>query len=682
VKLTLRFLSTKIQRIKVWQTFRGRFSSHFKVVPSEVAELGLVAMTSLVTIGLVLGARQMSWIQPLELYAYDKMVQLPSRDRGLDDRLLIVGITEDDINYFVRKWPIPDQTIAEALAKLQQLHPKVIGLDMWRNIPIGSSQDHQALLQQFQQNNVFVISLVGQTPPPDNAEHYKQRIGANNVLIDPDGVLRRHYLFATSTDPRYARFAEDGIFYALSLRLALAYLAHYQIYPNSSPENPSHLQLGKAVFLPLQANDGGYQNIDAAKNPEDVGGYQFLVDYRSGKGVAPQISLQQLWEGKKADGQPIAPLVKDKIVLIGAIAESAKDLQLTPYSTGNTSEKARMPGVMVHATATSQILDAALGKRQLFWFWPEWAEILWVAGWILVGGSLGWWIRHPAGLLVGGVTAMSMLVSVTLWLFTQQGWIPLAAPSLGSVLLGTTLVIYRAYQAQQQRQMVMTLLGQNTSDAIAQALWNGRDILLKAGKIPGQKLIATIVFTDLVGFSTLAEQFSPEFLLEWLNEYLAMLSQEVQTHDGIVNKFTGDGIMAVFGVPVARNTASEIAVDAINAVSSALAMCDRLQALNSQWQTRSQPIAKMRVGIYTGPVIVGSLGSQTRLEYGVIGDSVNIASRLESFEKERQVDDCRILIAEETLQHLRDRFHVEPWGLITFKGRQKAVNVYRVMGSQ
>ncbi len=171
----------------------------------------------------------------------------------------------------------------------------------------------------------------------------------------------------------------------------------------------------------------------------------------------------------------------------------------------------------------------------------------------------------------------------------------------------------------------------------------------------------------------------PEKLLEWLNEFLSEITQQVQLHHGIVNKFTGDGLMAVFGVPMSRNSTDAIAVDAQQAVACALAMGNCLRELNQRWQNQGLPAVQMRVGIFTGPVVAGSLGGKERLEYGVIGDSVNIASRLESCEKDRQVDFCRILIARETLVHLQNRFQVEPWGLMSLKGKQQAIDVYRVV---
>jgi class 3 adenylate cyclase len=241
------------------------------------------------------------------------------------------------------------------------------------------------------------------------------------------------------------------------------------------------------------------------------------------------------------------------------------------------------------------------------------------------------------------------------------------------------VVTYRSYQAQQKQQIVMKLLGQNTSPQIAQALWQGRDRLLKSGKLPGISLTATMLFADIKDFSTVSEQMTPEALLEWLNEFLGVMTHEVIKRQGIVNKFTGDGVMAVFGVPTCRLDSTEVAEDARSAVACALEISDRLEEMNQNWRRLGLPIIQMRVGIFTGPVVAGSLGGKDRLEYGVIGDSVNIASRLESCEKHRQPTNCRILIGYETLVHLQGRFDVESWGPLALKGKQQLVEVYRVL---
>lgn len=329
-----------------------------------------------------------------------------------------------------------------------------------------------------------------------------------------------------------------------------------------------------------------------------------------------------------------------------------------------------MSGLEIHAQATSQILSAVLDGQKLFWYWDESTEILWIFSWSIVGGSIAWYTRRPLTLLLINVLALGVLIVISYGIFIKMGWIPVAAPTLGIVMTSGVVIVYKIQESWQQQNMVMKLLGQQTSPEIAQALWQERSYLINSGILPPKTVTATILFTDLKNFSSISEKKTSEALMNWLNEYLSAMTDIVINHHGIVNKFTGDGVIAVFGIPVPRTSVKEIAIDAQNAVNCALAMGKHLSQLNQKWQQQNSPELKMRVGIYTGTVTVGSLGGKNRLEYGVIGDGVNIASRLESFDKDRHPGICRVLIAQETLEYLDKRFSVEPWGNLNLKGKK------------
>jgi adenylate cyclase len=444
------------------------------------------------------------------------------------------------------------------------------------------------------------------------------------------------------------------------------YLKDQGIEPHENVQNPELMQWGPQVFLPLSHRRGAYVM-------NDLRGEQVLLNYRGNGHTIPQVSLGDLLTGRVASTQ-----IRDRIILIGLVAQSARDFFYTPFTAG--SAELRMPGVMIHAQMVSQFLDVGLGKRRLLWLWNPYLEVGWLFIWSAMGGILAWRSRHPLLLSLLILTAILLLFSLCFSVFLLDGWIPLIPPLLGLVLTGGGVVAYVAQQAQKQQQMVMRLLGQSTSPEIANTLWQRRDELLQNGKLPGQRLTATLLFTDLKGFSSISEIYTPEQLLVLLNEYLEVLTNLVQSHQGVINKFTGDGIMAVFGVPIAHETTAEIQADACHAVDCAIAMAQSLDQLNLQWKSQGLPPLQMRVGIFTGPVVTGSLGSAIRLEYGVIGDSVNIASRLESVEKERQPTSCRILIAQQTLQYLSAHYQVESWGEMALKGKEETVEVFRVVG--
>lgn len=642
---------------------RKRLLKQMRATLPDLTGLRVVTISSIAILGLLLGLRQIGGLQPLELAAFDQMVRMQP-DSPSDPRLLLVEITEEDIKAYNR-FPLSDDIIARVLEKLQRFQPAVIGLDLYRDIPYEPG--NEKIQAQLQADNIIAITKLADAetiavPPPPNVPD--KRVGFNDLVIDPDGIIRRNLMYGST--------AEGDLVLSFSLRLATTFLAKKGIRLSSSPNG--YLQIGNAVFTRLVPHSGGYQTIDD-------GGYQTLLNYRTSDRVARTISVSQLLYGRVE-----RRWVQDKIVLIGTTAPSGKDLFNTPYS-ALERQNPKMAGVEIHARILSQMLGAVFAERPLLGWWPEWREYVWTASWAVLGGVAFWVLRHPLA-LIGGATAMlGVLAGIAFGLFAgtlpylnSPVWVPVGTPILAFILTGTVVLTTRGYAAGRQQQIVMKLLGQNTSPAIARALWNSRDRLLKSGTLPGQKLTATILFTDLKNFSTVAEQMPPEKLMEWLNELLDLMTREVTRHQGIVNKFTGDGIMAVFGVPVARTTQQDIAADAGRAVTCALGMNEALETLNRSWASRNLPVVQMRVGIFTGPVVAGSLGGKNRLEYGLIGDSVNIASRLESCEKNRQPCICRILIARETLVHLQNRFEVEPWGPLALKGKQQTVDVYRVMG--
>lgn len=627
---------------------------------SEYEGLIVVAIATILVSGIMIGLKNIGMFQSAELLNYDQMLRL-EKEREPDERLLIVGINDQDLKN-LGKWPITDEIFAKLLGKLQKYQPRVIGIDIYRDLPVEPG--HKELLNELNKPNVISIrnidNLAGSRGPDGVSQ---AQIGFNDVVVDPDGIIRRNLFFSGS---------KDGTIGSFSLLMILTYLDGESMFPEASKINPNYMKLGEANLIPLQHNSGGYQNIDVA-------GQQILFKYRSNQKLAPQVSLNDVLLDK------VKPeLIKDKIVIIGSTAISLKDDFYTPYS-ATAKQQFKMPGVLIHGQMTSHLLDSVKGKVKLFTFWTESQEILWLVFWTMVAGFCGWYLRHPI-LIIGSMgTILIILFGGSFYGFTQSIWIPVITPSLSVILAFGSVITYYSYQSNNKQKIIFKLLGQNTSPSVARALWRERDFLIKNGKLPGQKAIATLLFSDLKNFSTVSEQKTPEELMEWLNQMLETFTEEVLKREGIINKFTGDGIMAAFGVPVSDEQQESISKNAQNAVYSALAMGESLEKLNQIWQKQTQDktsVVQMRIGIFTGAVVVGSLGGKDRLEYGIIGDTVNTASRLESLDKERQPSNCRILIGADTLQYLDDKFIVESWGVLPLKGKQQPVHIYLVIGKK
>lgn len=580
----------------------------------------------------------------------------------IDSRVIIVGVDESDLKQ-LGKWPIPDEKLARLLDLIKAQQPTAIGLDLYRDLPVEPG--HQALVEVFKSTpNLIGIEKVvkdsrGFSIAPSPVLSELGQVGANDVVVDTDGKIRRALLYLTPED-----INQDSI-PSLGLRLAMIYLNERGINPESAANDA--LKLGKAVFIPFEANDGAYINADAAS-------YQILLNFRGRENTFRTVSMTDVLANRIP-----ADLLRDRIVLVGPTAASLNDFFYTPFSGGRNRGAERMAGVEIQANLTSQIISAALEGRPSISTWPDPLEYAWIVVWSCVGATLAWQLRSlrwTTGSLLLGVI---ILLGGSYWAFLNSWWIPVVPPMMGLVGSAIAIVYYIAQVERQDRQVVMSLFARHVTPQIAEAIWRDRDMLLKEGRLKGQKMTATVLFTDLKNFSTLAEQLEPEALMGWLNEYMEAMSQLVLKHGGVVDKFIGDAIMAIFGVPIPRTTEESIASDAKAAVTCALEMGSALELLNELWRTQGRPTASMRVGIATGTVVTGSLGSAQRLDYTAIGDTVNVAARLESFDKSIDGGICRILIDEKNHHYIGDKFVTKIVANAQLKGREQLTPIYQVL---
>lgn len=383
-----------------------------------------VILASVLVTGLLLSIRQIGILQSIELAVFDQMVRLKPY-QSPDPHLLVVGITESDLEN-QKEWPLSDQVLAKLLEKLQKYQPKVIGLDLYRDLP--HPPGHEDLLKQLEADNVIVIKELGGSnkkkgvlPPPSVPQ---PRVGFNDLVIDPDNIVRRNLLYAQSP-------SGSKKVYSFALKVSLRYLSKL----NKTLEvHPNYLQIGETKFPRLQANSGGYQ-----MDKSEMLGWQILLNYRPYEHLAEQVSLEQVLQGQLQPSQ-----VKDRVVLIGVTAPSIKDMFPNPYS-ANQKEDFEMPGVILHAQMVSQILGTVLDNRTQFWFWDEGQEWLWIWGWSVLGGILVWRLNHPIFLGLAVAIAGGVLWVICFLVFTQGGWIPFFPPILGLIGTSVSVVAYKVF---------------------------------------------------------------------------------------------------------------------------------------------------------------------------------------------------------------------------------------------
>ncbi|GIK96740.1 MAG: hypothetical protein BroJett029_09490 [Alphaproteobacteria bacterium] len=231
-----------------------------------------------------------------------------------------------------------------------------------------------------------------------------------------------------------------------------------------------------------------------------------------------------------------------------------------------------------------------------------------------------------------------------------------------------------------EHEQTMRLFSSHVSDAVAQELIRQRDDLLKTGRSVPQQLTATVLFCDIGGYSQASEQLDLHTLMRWLGGFMEPMARAVMRHHGVVDKFIGDAVMAVFGVPVARTSEDQIDSDAANAVACAVDMAREVEALNARWRAEGLPAVDLGVGIHTGPVLAGCIGSAERMEYTVIGDTVNTASRLQAHAREIDggAESCVIVVGDTTWRRLGSRIPGRPVGEVRLRGKAQPVTAHRI----
>jgi adenylate cyclase len=363
-------------------------------------------------------------------------------------------------------------------------------------------------------------------------------------------------------------------------------------------------------------------------------------------------SETQILAGVKPDIDP--KVFKDKIVFVGVTASGLHDVFETPFSHGV------MPGIQVHAAVADDFLTRRFMRAA-----PDKVRLATV---FVAGPAIGimatllpaWWAT--------GVTVV--LVAIFGWVSTRLlaggYWINLTQPVLASSVALFGGVAYQYFVEGREKRKMKKLFGQYVSkDVYAQLVHNP-----ELARLGGQRREMSVLFSDIRGFTTVSEKGQPEEIVHLLNEYFTRMVQVVFHHRGTVDKFVGDMVMALFGAPLADPDHAEHAVEA------ALDMMQELKKLNEKWTAEGRGTIDIGIGVNTGPMIAGNIGSDQIMSYTVIGDAVNLGSRLESLNKQYST---HIIISDATRNHLKSTYTLKPLGDVVVKGKTKPVAIFEVI---
>jgi adenylate cyclase len=451
-------------------------------------------------------------------------------------------------------------------------------------------------------------------------------IGHINMMADRDGVVRWELGVI-----QY----QDGYIPSLALRSAAAYLGL------------------EAQDLKIHFGEG--LGLGEIRIPTDEHG-RFLINYLGPANTFPHYSVADILEGR------ISPSVfQGKVVLVGATAVGIYDLRVTPYSV-------HFPGVEKHANTIDNLL------HQRFLRCPPWMGLFELLAVLLLPPFLGYLLpklRPGQGFLLSFLLLLSILV-VAHTLFTSgRTWFRSLYPSLAILLSFAGVESHKLLVEEAEKRRIRGAFQRYVPPAVVEEILSHPDKL----KFGGERRELTVLFSDIRGFTTYTEKYPPEQVVEVLNQYLTAMVEVIFRHQGTLDKFVGDEIMALYGAPISYPDHAE------RACRSALDMVAELRRLCAKWKEEGREGFEIGIGINTGEMVVGNLGSSQLFDYTVIGDNVNLGARLEAINKEYQTSH-HIIISEFTYQQIKDRAAVRELGQVTVKGKTKPVRIYELIGME
>ena len=463
-----------------------------------------------------------------------------------------------------------------------------------------------------------------------------KRAGYFNFYPEVDGSVRKVPLLVKYRDLVEMEGEDDYIFPPLSLSVLRKYL--------------------KSAILVWIDRSGvekvALTGLRSFAVPTNLRG-EMRINYYGPGNTFPHYSIVDILEKR------IPPeRLKGKMVLVGPTATAIEDLRVTPF------DKV-FPGVEVHATIIDNILH---GRILADPFIPS--LVIDIVSVLLVGLLLLWALLR-LGPLLGGVVVLgttAVILGGHYYCFSQRMIVLHSVPPLLELtFVSLALPVYRFVLQEREKRYIQGAFSQYLSPAVIEQIIENPSLL----KLGGLRKEMTVFFSDVAGFSSVSEKLDSEALVKLLNEYLTAMTDIVLRHEGTIDKYEGDAIIAFFGAPMDEPE------HARKCCRMALDMADKIHELQDKWESEGRPRLKVRMGINTGAMVVGNMGSDMRMDYTVMGDAVNLAARLEGANKEYGTS---IMISEHTCAACRDHIEVRELDAIRVVGKEETVVVYELLG--
>ncbi len=448
--------------------------------------------------------------------------------------------------------------------------------------------------------------------------------GYFNVFPDRDGAIRWLPMVIQ---------CEGRLFAPLSVQIVRAYLGSPPLSVKIAEYGIEHLKVGR---LTVPTTEDG----------------RLIINYRGGTNTFPHISVSDILQ------QNVPPeTFRDKIVVIGATATGIYDQRVTPFSSV-------YPGLEIHANVIDNIL------HQQFIHRPNWADLFDIAAIALLGLSVGIVLTRlkPVPEVLATVALFLAYLWLCRYLFIHWGTLlNITYPLAVLIAIYANITMFKYATEERQKRWIRNAFSYYLTPSVVNEIVKQPDKL----KLGGEKKELSVLFSDIRGFTVISEGLTPDQLVFFMNIYLTAMTDVIFKYNALLDKYIGDGIMAVFGAPVDQPDHAE------RACRTALGMLEALKGLRARWDSQKVPHIDIRVGINTGSMVVGNMGSDLRFDYTVMGDSVNLGSRLEAASK---IYGTNIIISEFTYARVSSLFTCRGLGLVRVKGKSKSVKIYELIG--
>jgi adenylate cyclase len=611
-------------------------------------------------------------------WRYQKKIQkkISERKEGTIDDIIIVEIDDRSLEKLGRFEQWPRSYHARLIHFIESGHPAAIGFDIlfMEKDQTDSRSDDSLTTAIRQAKNVF-LAMSFSRANPDNFIH--------PMHTEPEGFDYSRFALQLSDSgkmqfPEVDRF--DGKFFEL-YNVAQG-IGFANFFPKENTENsvirdmpllinfnqhqypsmalammmgvtgmkPENLVIGPNGQLQLQIPqpDSQWAKLEL---PTDKEGH-LLIDYQGGHRTFRYVSYYDVLKERAPHS-----LFRGKIVLVGATAAGLYDWRPVPF-------QATFPGVEIHANLIYTLLNQSFIRK----IGPVGSSISLICLAILVILPAVRLRFFYSLLLVLSITVVYGFLALLLFVRGNL-WIELFAPIMTIFISYFSVVSHRYLTVEKDKKIIKKQFAHYLSPEVVNELQKNRDELALGGK----RMVATTFFSDIKNFTTVAEKMEPEELVALLNEYHSAMTEIVLKYGGYLDKFIGDAIMAVFGVPLPLENHTQ------KSCQAALEMQDRLQKLRVKWELEKRPQLEARIGIHVGALVVGNIGGEKRFDYTVIGDCVNLASRLEGANK---IYRTSILISEDIYEAVKDEVIVRELDFIRVKGKKQPVRVYELIAEK